>query len=130
MEGSPSTTPQNQTIRAASEDKSLLGSKILIVDDEQSNILLLERILKRENFNSVLSTTEPRVAVSLFQEFQPDLVLTDLMMPDMDGFALMEALRRSTNGATFLPIIVLTADITLPTKRRALAAGATDFLTK
>src|SRR5207244_11466272 len=67
-------------------------------------------------------------ALETFAKFQPDLVLLDLMMPHVDGFRILEAIR--ADNATFLPIIVLTADINEDTKCRALAAGATDFLCK
>ena len=124
-------TPLAETQSAApSDDAVLLNSTVLAVDDEESNILLLERILARAKFRNVLLTTDPRRALELFAEHKPDLVLTDLAMPDLDGFAVMEALRQSIGEAAFVPIIVLTADATLPTKQRALAAGATDFLTK
>lgn len=66
----------------------------------------------------------------MFAEFQPDLVLTDLHMPHIDGYGLMEQLRQLIPEGSFLPIVVLTADITAETRRRALATGASDFITK
>jgi len=106
-------------------------SKILVIDDEESGVRLLERILKRAQIENVTSTTDPRVAVSLFQQFQPDLVLTDLLMPHLEnGLAIVEQLRGLISSVDYLPIVVLTADVTKESKRRALAAGATEFLTK
>jgi DNA-binding response OmpR family regulator len=105
-------------------------STILIVDDEPANVSLLERILKREDFTALISTTEPREALRLFREHPVDLVLLDLMMPDLDGFALLETFARLIPENSYLPILVLTADATLPTRRRALSLGARDFLTK
>ena len=106
-------------------------SKILIIDDEESGVRLLERILKHAQIENVTSTTDPGVAASLFQQFQPDLVMTDLLMPHLEnGLAVVEQLRGLTSSADYLPIVVLTADVTKESKRRALAAGATDFLTK
>ncbi len=105
-------------------------AKILIVDDEPSNVRLLERILDLFGGIQYRSTTDPREAVPLFAEFQPDLVLTDLHMPHLDGYQLMEQLRQLVSEDFFLPIVVLTADITAETRRRALAAGASDFITK
>jgi DNA-binding response OmpR family regulator len=61
--------------------------------------------------------------------FDPDLILLDLIMPEMDGFALLEALR-SDASESFLPIVVLTADVSEEAKSLALEAGATDFLVK
>jgi putative two-component system response regulator len=68
--------------------------------------------------------------VPLFQQTQPDIVLLDLMMPEMDGFEVMKQLRLLIPEDDYLPILVLTADSTVGTTRHALAAGARDFLTK
>src|ERR1051326_8525006 len=103
MDGTGPTTPQNQLVRSTSQRDPLLESRILIIDDERSNVLLLERILERENLINFLSITDPRQAAALFAEFQPDLVLTDLAMPEMDGFAVMETLRHLTRDGALLP---------------------------
>ena len=108
----------------------LSPAKILVVDDEPSNVRLLERMLDLFGGLEYRTTTDPREAVSLFVEFQPDLVLTDLHMPHLDGYALMEQLRQLIPEGSFLPIVVLTADITAETRRKALATGASDFITK
>jgi signal transduction histidine kinase len=104
--------------------------KILIVDDEAANVRLLERILELSGYNQFVSTSDARQVVDLFRVFQPDLILTDLHMPHLDGFGVMEKIRALTGPQTYLPIVVLTADITPETRRRALEAGATDFLLK
>jgi signal transduction histidine kinase len=105
-------------------------AKILVIDDEPSNVRLLERILDLFGGVTYRCTTDPREAVPLFAEFQPDLVLTDLHMPHVDGYLLMEQLRQLVPEDSFLPIVVLTADITAETRRRALGSGASDFITK
>ncbi|HUR46630.1 MAG TPA: response regulator [Candidatus Saccharimonadales bacterium] len=105
-------------------------SKILIVDDEPANVRLLERILEVAGYFDFKSTVDPRRALELFQQFDPDLVLTDLHMPHLDGFALMEKLKVLIPSHVYVPIIVLTADINPETRRRALALGAHDFLVK
>ncbi len=104
--------------------------KILIIDDEEANVRLIERILTRAGFDNFLSTTDSRDAATLFADFQPDLVLTDWLMPKVDGRAVIEQIRDATATDDYLPIVVLTADITPETRKRALTAGATDFLTK
>ena len=73
---------------------------------------------------------DPRQVVPLVKEFQPDLILLDLMMPYLDGYAVMEQLRLVIPSDTYLPILVLTADATSLAKQRALSMGARDFLTK
>jgi signal transduction histidine kinase len=112
------------------EPDALHACRILIIDDEKPNVLLLERILTRAGFANFISTTDSREAAALFADFQPDLVLTDWLMPGVDGCAVIERLRALTAADDYLPIVVLTADITSQTKKCALTAGATDFLTK
>lgn len=105
-------------------------ARILIVDDEEANVRLLERVLLRAGYLNIESTTDPRRVQALLTEFEPDLVLLDLLMPHVDGFAVMELVQLVTPRTSYLPILVLTADISAETKRRALAGGAKDFLTK
>jgi signal transduction histidine kinase len=111
-------------------DEAFRQAKILIIDDELSNVQLLESILRRERFTNVRSTTDSRAAASLFQEFRPDLVLIDWLMPHFDGRAVLEHVRVLSSGEEYLPIVVLTADVTPEARRSALAAGATEFITK
>ena len=108
----------------------LPASKILVVDDEPSNVRLLERMLELFGGLEWRCTTDPREAIPLFAEFQPDLVLTDLHMPHLDGYQVIEQLKQIIPEDSFLPIVVLTADITPETRRKALFAGASDFITK
>ena len=103
---------------------------ILIVDDEPSNVLLLERILRQAGYDDLRSTRDPCEAVALYEQLEPDLLLLDLHMPVMDGFAVLRALTSLRSAGAYLPVIVLTADATQEAKHRALAEGATDFLTK
>src|ERR1043165_9512628 len=110
-------------------DTTLCAAKILIVDDQDPNLRLLERILRQGGYANYRSLTDPRQVMTVFASYQPDLILLDLMMPHLDGVAVMEQLRPLTEG-TYLPIVILTADITPAARRRALAAGAKDFLTK
>jgi signal transduction histidine kinase len=114
-------------------DAALAGvetCKILLIDDEEPNLRLLERVLIRAGYDSFRSTTDSSKAAALFADFQPDLVLTDWLMPNVDGCTVIESLRALTGTDDYLPIVVLTADITAQARTRALAAGATDFLTK
>lgn len=107
----------------------LQHAKILIVDDEKVNVRLLEMILQNGGYKNVFSTTDSREAMSLFHNIQPDIVLLDLAMPHMDGFAVMAQLTTEM-PVVAVPILVLTADITATAKHRALKEGAKDFLTK
>ena len=103
--------------------------KILVIDDEPANVALLEDMLADGGYGRVKSVTDSRLALESCETFEPDLVLLDLMMPHVDGFAILESLRADSRES-FFPIIVLTADANENTKLRALRAGATDFLLK
>jgi DNA-binding response OmpR family regulator len=103
--------------------------RILIVDDEPANVALLEDILGNQGYTHLKSTTDSRRVSELCREFDPDLILLDLFMPHLDGFAVLDSLR-ADRSEVYLPIIVLTADVNEETKRRALHGGATDFLHK
>src|SRR5437016_647116 len=110
-------------------DPLLHWMKILVVDDDRKTVTVLEQLLRRNGYCRVLRITDSRGALDKCASFDPDLILLDLIMPEVDGFALLEALRADPSES-FLPIVVLTADITEEAKARALEAGATDFLVK
>jgi CheY-like chemotaxis protein len=105
-------------------------AKILVVDDADANLKLLEDLLAREGFTQVVSTSDPTKTIDLYHAFAPDLILLDLMMPVLDGYAVLELLARHISEDTYLPVLVLTADATIAARRKALALGAKDFLTK
>lgn len=105
-------------------------ARLLIVDDQIANICLLENVLNRLGFKVIESTTDSRETMARVEKFQPDLIVLDLNMPHLDGIEVMQQLARVIPRETFLPVLVLTADATGETKRKALAAGASDLLTK
>jgi putative two-component system response regulator len=109
---------------------TLQESRILIIDDQQANVRVLEFALQRAGYTNIKTTTDSREALPLFLEYQPDLILLDLLMPYVDGFEVMQQLNLLLPPGSYLPILVLTADITPDIKRRALASGAKDFLVK
>lgn len=111
-------------------EPDLNGLPILAVDDEESNLLLLRVLLHRAGYTNVKSTTDPSEAPELFAKARPSLVILDLHMPEMDGFELMERLAAITDERRSTPFLVVTADVTEETRRTALSAGASDFLTK
>ncbi|MES2950832.1 MAG: response regulator [Pseudomonadota bacterium] len=105
----------------------ILSAKILIVDDQESNVQLLEQLLHSAGYTGVTSTMEPEEVCALHRKNAYDLILLDLQMPVMDGFQVMESLKTSTVDP-YLPVIVLTAQP--GHKLRALQAGAKDFVSK
>jgi PAS domain S-box-containing protein len=105
----------------------LLNARILIVDDQLTNVQLLEQLLSEAGYQHVTSTLNPTEVCTLHRQHHYDLILLDLQMPGMDGFQVMEALKTNlTDG--YLPVIVLTAQPAH--KLRALQAGAKDFISK
>lgn len=111
-------------------DAVLHGSRILIIDDEAANISLLRRLLRRAGFTNLASTTDAREVPALIKAAPPDLILLDLWMPHTNGFELLEQLRPEIGDTNYLPILVVSADITAEAKARALSQGAKDFLHK
>jgi signal transduction histidine kinase len=105
-------------------------ARILIVDDQKANVRLLERILRRAGYTAFTSTTNSYQVAALFSQIEPDLVLLDLAMPGLDGFGVIEQIALLIHKESYLPILVLTADITPEAKHRALSMGARDFLSK
>lgn len=109
---------------------TLKKANILIVDDQEANIDVLHGFLEMQGYENVATTTDPREVVGLLTSFNPDLILLDLTMPFLNGFEVMEQLKELIPENIFLPILILTADITTESKIRALSGGANDFLTK
>ena len=105
----------------------ILRAKLLIVDDQAANVLLLERLLRSAGYSAISTTQNPKVVVDLHRQNRYDLILLDLNMPEMDGFQVMEALK-SEEGDGTLPVLVITAQPN--EKLRALKAGALDFVSK
>ena len=103
------------------------GAKVLIVDDQEANVRLLERALRGAGYSCLASTRDPREVCELHRKNRYDLILLDLMMPGLDGFAVMEGLKVIEEGG-YLPVLVITAQP--EHKLRALEAGARDFVSK
>lgn len=110
-------------------EADMLNSSILIVDDQAANVNLLEQLLHESGYTRVTSTRNPREVCALNRAHRYDLILLDLLMPDMDGFAVMKALEADLDLLdTCVPVLVLTAQP--EHKLRALQAGARDFVSK
>jgi PAS domain S-box-containing protein len=105
----------------------ILQASILIVDDQESNVSLLEQLLSDAGYTGVSATMNPVEVSALHQENQFDLILLDLQMPVMNGFEVLEALKNNDADA-YPPVLVITAQPSH--KLRALQAGARDFISK
>ncbi|ELX12221.1 two-component response regulator protein [Janthinobacterium sp. HH01] len=109
------------------EPSEILHAEILIVDDQEANVMLLEQMLANAGYTRVTSTMDPFAVCDLHQKNHYDLILLDLQMPGMDGFAVLEALK-DIEPDGYVPVLVVTAQPNH--KLRALQAGAKDFVGK
>jgi len=123
-------------ILSITED-DLKQARILIIDDQVANICLLQNVFNRTGFVNHTSLTDSREAIQRIFELQPDLILLDLDMPNVNGFDVLHKLREKLPPNAFLPVLVLSGGSDSKsgawpeaerTKRKSLAAGATDFL--
>jgi PAS domain S-box-containing protein len=105
----------------------ILRGRILIVDDLAANVRLLEEMLRGAGYLNVDSTMDPREVCALHRQNHYDLILLDLLMPGMDGFAVLEELK-TIEAERYVPVLVITAQP--GHKLRALQAGAKDFISK
>jgi PAS domain S-box-containing protein len=108
-------------------EQEILNASILIVDDQEANVLLLGELLRDVGYTRIESTMDPSAACDLHRKNRYDLILLDLQMPGMDGFEVMEGLKKIEKDC-YLPVLVITAQP--DHKLRALAAGAKDFISK
>lgn len=107
--------------------QDILKARILIVDDQQTNVLLLEEMLQSAGYTNVSSTMDSRTVTGLHRRNAYDLIMLDLQMPGMDGFQVMEALKANAID-DYIPVLVITAQP--GHKLRALQSGAKDFVSK
>jgi len=106
-----------------------LQARVLVVDDQPPNTLLLRRLLEAEGYRRVVTVNDPTEVLPLQRESPFDVILLDIRMPRLDGFGVMRLLQEDA-GDDYVPIIVLTAQTDEDTRLRALAEGAKDFVTK
>lgn len=106
-----------------------MSGRILIVDDEPANVFLLESMLEH-TAGEIRGLTDSKAVEHVFAEFEPDIVLLDLHMPDPDGLEVLRRLRSARTSLGFLPVIMLTGDTGKVARNAALILGADDFLTK
>lgn len=109
---------------------TFFDSKILIVDDNPANVLLLRRIFEFSGYKNIQSVTDPTQVLTICQDWDPDLMILDLHMPQMSGHEVLAEIKQVRTDDDYFPILIFTADVTPEAKRKALEAGASDFLTK
>ena len=108
---------------------NILGSKLMVVDDEPAVAGLIKKYLKDAGYKSAISTTDPTKALSLAREQRPDLLILDIVMPELDGLQILKLIRNDQQ-LQYMPKLVITASTDRETKLEALDLGANDFLSK
>ena len=104
-------------------------ASIMVVDDEEANVRLIEKILQRKGYTDIVCTEDPMQVITLYKKKQCDLIILDLNMPILDGYAVMEQL--NIHYKDNLPaILVLSAQDMQSFRQRALDSGARDYVTK
>lgn len=112
-----------------SSNTAARSSKILIIDDELVNIKVTKKYLEQDGYEEFITSTDPTRAMDLITTEQPDLVLLDVVMPNVSGLDILQMVR-SNPSTESLPVVILTASTDPETKLSALRLGATDFLAK
>jgi EAL domain-containing protein (putative c-di-GMP-specific phosphodiesterase class I)/FixJ family two-component response regulator len=122
--------PVRTSQRVADMTETTAEPTIVVVDDEQLNVELLSRIIERAGLGQCRGFADARSALDAINGSEPDLVLLDVHLPGMDGFAALDALKRRLAPDSFVPVVFLTGDVDRDVRTHALAAGAKDFITK
>jgi putative two-component system response regulator len=111
-------------------DTRLLDARILVIDDEPAMTGVVSKLLGRAGYHNVESCNDARAAPGMFTSFRPDLVVLDLHMPGIGGFQVLELLALGVPERSYVPVLVLTGDLSREARERALSLGAKDLLTK
>ncbi|WP_153558809.1 HD domain-containing phosphohydrolase [Roseimaritima sediminicola] len=113
----------------AGKPPAITSAKVLILDDELANVRVLKRYLEGSGYTNIQTSTDSTIAMQWFEQQRPDLLLLDVMMPEVSGIDLLGQLRQHPR-LRFLPVLIITANADDETKRTCLTLGATDFLAK
>ena len=106
-----------------------LASRVMIVDDEPVNIKVARKYLQIAGYQNFITSTDSPAVMELIRVEKPDVILLDIMMPQVSGLDILKAVR-SDAALAHLPVLILTASTDADTKHKALELGATDFLAK
>ncbi len=122
------TSPEEEAVGEQTPQRR--EGRILIVDDDPVLVRVLQRLFMRAGYREPLGLTDPRRVVDTLRDKDVDLLILDLFMPGMDGFEVMAAVSSVLGEKEYFPIVVLTGSDQPAVRRRALEAGAMDFLSK
>ncbi|TWU37719.1 Cyclic di-GMP phosphodiesterase response regulator RpfG [Novipirellula aureliae] len=129
IDSPPPVTTKTPSVNRASVSPRSLPGKLMIVDDEIANVLIVKKYLERAGYRSFETTTDSSAALRILKVAQPDILLLDINMPNVDGVEILRGVR-SEPKSRHLPVLILTANTDERIKRICLELGATDFLIK
>lgn len=101
-----------------------INKKILVIDDSQTNLLLIEDILSEEGYN-IIPVSDPKKGIGLVHTLHPDIIILDIMMPQMDGFEFFEKIKPYN-----IPVIMISAKTDMITIKKSREIGVFDFIKK
>jgi DNA-binding response OmpR family regulator len=127
--GSPDAPGTEAARDTESRPAPLRNSTVMMVDDDPIMLEVVQTYLEEAGYTSFVTTSEPRQAMDLFLQRRPDILLLDLMMPEVSGFDILAQVR-AHEELRYTPVIILTAESEPSAKLKALELGATDLLTK
>jgi putative two-component system response regulator len=117
------------SVRPDSRESAPIHARVMVVDDDLPSLLVIERLLKRAGYTHVVCMSDPTEAEREYERFKPDILLLDLHMPRLGGFALLAHLR-ARMADDLVPVLMLTGDPSADSVRKALSSGARDFVAK
>ncbi len=123
--GAQSSTPAAAVVSSTNR----LSGRIMIVDDEIANVMVARKLLERAGYSQFETTTDSSIAINLAHSSNPDVLLLDINMPNVDGIEILKQIR-SIDKFQHLPVLILTANSEADIKLKCLELGATDFLVK
>jgi putative two-component system response regulator len=112
------------------KDRRIFDSSIVIVDDEEANVVLLQRVLDFSGYTNLSGYTDPTEALAACVRTTPDLVVLDLHMPVLEGNDFLRRFRELVDDGDNVPVLVCTADVSPEVRKRSLSVGANDFIVK
>jgi threonine synthase len=128
-EAAPADVPEDGLLAALAQLDQRVTREVLIVDDHPEARRLLRRILNAHGEYEISEAASGREALAVVERRQPDLMILDLMMPGMDGFAVLDALRLQPSTAA-MPVVVVTAKELTPAEERRLQGRIRRLMTK